>query len=80
MAMKTLDFVIIETKMNNLLLLNIYIFILRGWTKLNDDLKNQITKKIFEFDFNIDIFTLFKFELHFYLFKQKLINVDLYEN
>ena len=80
MAMKTLDFVIIATKMNNLLLLNIYIFILRGWTKLNDDLKNQITKKIFEYDFNIDIFTLFKFELHLYLFKQKLINVDLYEN
>ena len=80
MAMKTLDFVIISTKMNNLLLLNIYIFILRGWTKLNDDLKNQITKKIFEYDFNIDIFTLFKFELHLYLFKQKLINVDLYEN
>ena len=80
MAMKTLDYVMIAAKMNNLLLLNIYIFILRGWTKLNEDLKNQITKKIFEYDFNVDIFTLFKIELHQYLFKQKLINIDLYEN
>ena len=62
--MKTLDYVMIAAKMNNLLLLNIYIFILRGWTKLNEDLKNQITKKIFEYDFNVDIFTLFKIELH----------------
>ena len=79
MAMKTLDFVMLSAKMNNSLLMNIYIFILRGWTKLNDDLKNQVTKKIFEYDFNVDIFTLFKFELHLYLFKQKLINIDLYE-
>ena len=79
MAMKTLDFVFISAKMNNLLLLNVYMFILRGWSKLNDEVNNQITKRIFEYDFDVDIFTLFKYELHLLLFKQKLINIYLYQ-
>ena len=37
MAMKTLDFVFIAAKMNNFLLLNVYMYILRGWSKLNDE-------------------------------------------
>ena len=82
MAMKTLDFIMQAAKMNNTLLLYIFIYILRGWYKLNNDVGNQITKRLFENDFNfdVDIFTLFKLELHQYLFKQKLINLDLYEN
>ena len=79
MAMKTLDYVLIASKMNNLLLLCIYILILKGWSKLNNDVNNQITKRIFEYDFGVDLFTLFKYELHLLLFKQKLINIDLYQ-
>ena len=80
MAMKTLDFVFIATKMNNFLLLNVYMYILRGWSKLNDEVNNQITKRIFEYDFDVDIFTLFKYDLHLLLFKQKLINIYLYQD
>ena len=80
MAMKTLDYVFIAAKMNNSFLLCIYILILKGWSKLNIDVNNQITKRIFEFDFDVDIFTLFKYELHLLLFKQKLINIELYQN
>ena len=80
MAMKTLDFVILSKKMNNTLLLRIYIFILKGWTKLNNDVVNQITKRIFKYDFDVDIFTLFKYDLHQNLLKQKLVNIELYED
>ena len=79
MAIKTLDYVIISAKMNNLLLLCVYMSILRGWSKLDNEVNNQITKRIFEYDFDIDIFTLFKTEFHLLLFKFKLINIDLYQ-
>ena len=79
MAIKTLDYAFISAKMNNLLLLCVYMSILRGWSKLNNEVNNQITKRIFECDFDIDIFTLFKTEFHILLFKFKLINIDLYK-
>ena len=80
MAMKTFDYVIIASKMNNYLLLSVYIIILRGWSQLNENINSQITKRIFENDFDVDIFTMFNYELHFFLFKQKLINYSLYES
>ena len=79
MAMKTFDCVFIAAKMDNLLLLSVFMYILRGWCKLNADVVNQITKRLFEYDFNVDIFTLFKYELHQFLFKLKLINFDIYQ-
>ena len=80
MAIKTLDYVFIAVKMDNLLLLCIYLYILRGWSKLSYDVNNQITKRIFEYDFDVDIFTLFKTEFHLLLFKLKLIDLELYQN
>ena len=78
LAIKTFQYIMESIKINNYLLLNVYIYILRGWVKLNTQIADIITEYLFEYD--IDIFTKFKCQLHLYLLKQKVLNHHLYEN
>ena len=78
LAENTFKYIIDSIKINNYLLLNAYINILRGWVKLHNEIANKITEYLFEYD--IDIFTKFKYELHLYLIKQKILNQHLYDN
>ena len=78
LASITFNYIMNSIKINNPLLVNAYIYILKGWAKLNNEIYNKITIGLFEYD--TDIFTKFKYELHFYLIRQKLINHQLYEN
>ena len=78
LAENTFKYIIDSIKINNNLLLNAYINILRGWVKLHNEIANKITEYLFEYD--IDIFTKFKYELHLYLIKQKILNQHLYDN
>ena len=78
LALNTFKYIIDSIKINNLLLLNVYLHILRGWVKLNNEIVDKIT--IFLFEYDVDIFTKFKYELHLNLMKQKFINNNIYEN
>ena len=78
LAKNTFKYIIDSIKINNYLLLNAYINILRGWVKLHNEISNKITEYLFEYD--VDIFTKFKYELHLYLIKQKILNQHLYDN
>jgi hypothetical protein len=78
LALNTFKYIMESIKINNYLLLNAYIYILRGWVKLNNDIINKITVCLFEYD--VDIFTKYKFELHLYLIKQKVLEHNLYDN
>ena len=77
LALNTFKYIMDSIKINNFLLLNAYIYILRGWVKLNSDIYNKITQCLFEYD--TDIFSKFKYELHLYLIKQKVLDHHLYE-
>ena len=78
LATITFKYIMDSIKINNFLLLNVYVNILRGWVKINTQISNKITEYLFEY--NVDIFTKFNYELHSYLIKQKVINLQLYEN
>jgi hypothetical protein len=65
LAIKTFQYIMESIKINNYLLLNVYIYILRGWVKLNTQIADIITEYLFEYD--IDIFTKFKCQLSFCL-------------
>ena len=78
LALNTFKYIMESIKINNYLLLNAYIYILRGWVKLNNDIITKITICLFEYD--VDIFTKYKYELHLYLFKQKVLEHNLYDN
>ena len=78
LAIKTFQYIMDSIKINNYLLLNVYIYILRGWVKINNQISETITEYLFEYD--IDIFTKFKYQLHLHLIKQKVLNHHLYEN
>jgi uncharacterized protein YnzC (UPF0291/DUF896 family) len=78
LALNTFKYIMESIKINNYLLLNAYIYILRGWVKLNNDIINKITISLFEYD--TDIFTKYKYELHLYLIKQKVLEHNLYDN
>ena len=78
LAKTTFKYIIDSIKINNYLLLNAYINILRGWVKLHNEISNKITEYLFEYD--IDIFTKYKYELHLYLIKQKILNQHLYDD
>ena len=77
LALNTFKYIMDSIKINNFLLLNAYIYILRGWVKLNNEISNTITYYLFEYD--VDIFIKFKHKLHSYLIKQKVLNHHLYE-
>jgi hypothetical protein len=78
LALNTFRYIMDSIKINNLLLLNVYLYILRGWVKLNNEIVDKIS--IFLFEYDVDIFTKFKYELHLNLMKQKVINNNIYEN
>jgi len=78
LALNTFKYIMDSIKINNLLLLNVYLYILRGWVKLNNEIVDKIS--IFLFEYDVDIFTKFKYELHLNLMKQKVINNNIYEN
>ena len=78
LALNTFKYIMDSIKINNLLLLNVYLYILRGWVKLNNEIVDKIS--IFLFEYDVDIFTKFKYELHLNLMKQKVINNSIYEN
>ena len=77
LALNTFKYIIDSIKINNFLLLNAYIYILKGWVRLNNEIANKITYYLFEYD--VDIFTKFKSKLHLYLINQKVLNHNLYE-
>ena len=78
LALNTFKYIMDSIKINNLLLLNVYLYILRGWVKMNNKIVDKIS--IFLFEYDVDIFTKFKYELHLNLMKQKVINNNIYEN
>ena len=78
LAINTFQYIMDSIKINNYLLLNAYIYILRGWVKLNTQIANTITEYLFEYD--IDIFMKFNNQMHLFLIKQKVLNYHLYES
>lgn len=72
----TYKYVINESKVHNLSLVNIYSEILKGWVKLHPQLSKEITNKLLNSE---DIQSRFKFEVHYYLIKKHLIDMGTYE-
>ena len=76
LARKTLEYAINAIKNGNILLLNVYSYILKGWTTLNSEISDDITKKLLEYD---DIFIRYKYELYHNFIKKKIIDTDKLE-
>ena len=76
LARTTLDYAINGIKNGNNLLLNVYSYILKGWTSLNSEISDDITKKILGYD---DIFIRYKYELYHNFIKKKIIDTDKLE-
>ena len=76
LARKTLEYAINSIKNGNILLLNVYSYILKGWTTLNSKISDDITKKLLEYD---DIFIRYKYELYHNFIKKKIIDTDKLE-
>ena len=75
-ARTTLDYAINGIKNGNFLLLNVYSHILKGWTTLNSEISENITKKLLEYE---DIFIRYKYELYHNFIKKKIIDSDKLE-
>ena len=78
LAVDTFKYIVDSAQNNNLLLLNIYLYILKGWIKLNNCVSKKITEELFDYD--VDIYIKFKHLLHFYLIKGKIIDLNIYED
>ena len=76
LAEKTLDYAINGIKKGNILLLNVYSYILKGWTTLNNKISEKITTKLIEYE---DIFIRYKYELYHNFIKKKIIDSDKLE-
>ena len=76
LARKTLEYAINGIKNGNILLLNVYSYILKGWSTINDEIPDDIIKKILEYE---DIFIRYKYELYHNLIKKKFIEMDKLE-
>ena len=76
LARTTLDYAINGIKNGNILLLNVYSHILKGWTTLNSEIPEDITKKLLEYE---DIFIRYKYELYHNFIKKKIIDSDKLE-
>ena len=76
LAISTLDYAINGIKNGNILLLNVYSYILKGWTTLNSDISEEITKKLLEYE---DIFIRYKYELYHNFIKKKIIDCEKLE-
>ena len=77
LARTTLDYAINGIKNGNNLLLNVYSYILKGWTTINSEICDDITKKIIGYD---DIFIRYKYELYHNFIKKKIIDTDKLES
>ena len=76
LAETTLDYAINGIKNGNMLLLNVYSYILKGWASLNNKVSEVITKKLLEHE---DIFIRYKFELYHNFIKKKIIDNEKLE-
>jgi hypothetical protein len=75
-ANSTLDYAINGIKNGNVLLLNVYSHILKGWTSLNSEISENIINKLLECK---DIFIRYKYELYHTFIKKKIIDSDKLE-
>ena len=76
LARTTLDYAIDSIKNGNILLLNVYSYILKGWTTLNSEISDDITQKLLGYE---DIFIRYKYELYHNFIKKKIIDTDKLE-
>jgi len=76
LARTTLNYAINGIKNDNILLLNVYSYILKGWTTLNSDISDDIIKKLLEYE---DIFIKYKYELYHKFIKKKIIDCEKLE-
>ena len=76
LARTTLDYALISIKNGNILWLNVYSHILKGWASLNNKISEDITKRLLEYD---DLFIRYKYELYHNFIKKKIININTLE-
>ena len=76
LARTTLNYAINGIKNDNILLLNVYSYILKGWATINSEISEIITKKLLEYE---DIFIRYKYELYHNFIKKKIIDTDKLE-
>ena len=76
LALNTLDYAINSIKNGNILWLNVYSHILKGWISLKSEISEEITTKLLEYE---DIFIRYKYELYHNFIKKKIINSEVLE-
>lgn len=76
LASSTLDYAINGIKNGNILLLNVYSYILKGWATINSEISEIITKKLLEYE---DIFIRYKYELYHNFIKKRIIDCEKLE-
>ena len=75
-AKKTLDYAINSIKNGNILWLNVYTHILKGWVTLNNEISEEIIKYLLNYE---DIFIRYKFDIYHNFLKKKIIDYEKLE-
>ena len=75
-AKKTLDYAVNSIKNGNILWLNVYTHILKGWVTLNNDISEEIIKHLLNIE---DIFMRYKFDIYHNFLKKKIIDYEKLE-
>ena len=73
LAEKTLDYAISSIQNGNILWLNVYSHILKGWVTLNPEISEEIIKRLLNLE---DIIMRYKFEIYHNFLKKKIIDYE----
>ena len=73
LAIKTLDYAINSIKYGNILRLNVYSHILKGWVTLNPEISEEIIKHLLSLE---DILMRYKFDIYHNFLKKKIIDYE----
>ena len=73
LAQKTLDYAISSIQNGNILWLNVYSHILKGWVTLNPDISEEIIKRLLNLE---DIIMRYKFDIYHNFLKKKIIDYE----
>ena len=76
LAKKTLDYAVKNIKSGNILWLNVYSHILKGWVTLNPEISEEIIKYLLGLE---DIFLRYKFDIYHNFLKKKVIDYEKLE-
>ena len=76
LAKKTLDYAVKNIKNGNILWLNVYSHILKGWVTLNPEISEEIVKYLLGLE---DIFMRYKFDIYHNFLKKRIIDYEKLE-